>query len=78
MSLTQHCEFIFEYPCTNAGTLILFLVCFVSRLQASEVAAEIKRKLDKKEKKKKKRQKKLEALSTAEGDEEANGDVEVH
>ncbi|NP_957511.2 nucleolar protein 56 isoform 1 [Danio rerio] len=44
--------------------------------QASEVAAEIKRKLEKKEKKKKKRQKKLEALSTAEGDEETNGDVE--
>ncbi|XP_056301957.1 nucleolar protein 56 [Danio aesculapii] len=44
--------------------------------QASEVTAEIKRKLEKKEKKKKKRQKKLEALSTAEGDDEANGDVE--
>lgn len=42
------------------------------------MAAEIKRKLEKKEKKKKKRQKKLEALSTAEGDEETNGDVEVH
>ncbi|XP_059382035.1 nucleolar protein 56 [Carassius carassius] len=49
--------------------------------QASEVAAEIKRKLEKKEKKKKKREKrKLEALSTAEGDDEekANGEAEVH
>ncbi|KAF4098773.1 nucleolar protein 56 [Onychostoma macrolepis] len=46
--------------------------------QASEVAAEIKRKLEKKEKKKRKREKrKLEALSTAEGDEEkANGEAE--
>uniref|UniRef100_A0A672M3S0 Nucleolar protein 56 n=1 Tax=Sinocyclocheilus grahami TaxID=75366 RepID=A0A672M3S0_SINGR len=46
--------------------------------QASEVAAEIQRKLEKKEKKKKKREKrKLEALSTAEGDDEEkeNGDV---
>lgn len=50
-----------------------------SRSQATEVTAEIKRKLEKKEKKKKKREKrKLEALSTAEGDEEkANGDAEV-
>ncbi|MCI4386920.1 hypothetical protein PGIGA_G00068330, partial [Pangasianodon gigas] len=40
--------------------------------QAGEVAAEIKRKIEKKEKKKKKREKrKLEALSTAEGEEEA-------
>lgn len=49
-------------------------------MQAGEVAAEIKRKLEKKEKKKKKREKrKLEALSTAEGDdeEEANGEAEV-
>uniref|UniRef100_A0A8C2IM31 Nucleolar protein 56 n=1 Tax=Cyprinus carpio TaxID=7962 RepID=A0A8C2IM31_CYPCA len=49
-------------------------------VQAGEVAAEIKRKLEKKEKKKKKREKrKLEALSTAEGDdeEEANGEAEV-
>uniref|UniRef100_A0A671MRW5 Nucleolar protein 56 n=1 Tax=Sinocyclocheilus anshuiensis TaxID=1608454 RepID=A0A671MRW5_9TELE len=51
-------------------------------IQASEVAAEIKRKLEKKEKKKKKREKrKLEALSTAEGDDEepkkANGEAEV-
>uniref|UniRef100_A0A672LYF3 Nucleolar protein 56 n=1 Tax=Sinocyclocheilus grahami TaxID=75366 RepID=A0A672LYF3_SINGR len=49
--------------------------------QASEVAAEIQRKLEKKEKKKKKREKrKLEALSTAEGDDEekANGEAEVH
>ncbi|KAI4901484.1 hypothetical protein NFI96_012288 [Prochilodus magdalenae] len=55
--------------------------------EASEVAAEIKRKLDKKEKKKKKREKrKLEALSTAEGEEEkvevkkvkTNGDAEAH
>ncbi|KAK1788425.1 hypothetical protein P4O66_016860, partial [Electrophorus voltai] len=39
--------------------------------EASEVAAEIKRKLEKKERKKKKREKrKLEALSTAEGEEE--------
>lgn len=48
--------------------------------QASEVAAEIKRKLAKKEKKKRKReQRKLEALSTAEGDEDlkANGEAEV-
>ncbi|XP_051533061.1 nucleolar protein 56-like [Myxocyprinus asiaticus] len=59
--------------------------------QASEVATEIKRKLEKKEKKKKKREKrKLEALSTAEGEEdvkakkaksngeaEENGDAEV-
>uniref|UniRef100_A0A8C2AWA1 Nucleolar protein 56 n=1 Tax=Cyprinus carpio TaxID=7962 RepID=A0A8C2AWA1_CYPCA len=48
-------------------------------VQAGEVAAEIKRKLEKKEKKKKKREKrKLEALSTAEGDdeEEANGEAE--
>lgn len=50
--------------------------------QASEAAAEIKRKLEKKEKKKRKREKKkLEALSTAEGDDEevekANGDAEV-
>ncbi|XP_016311528.1 nucleolar protein 56-like isoform X2 [Sinocyclocheilus anshuiensis] len=50
-------------------------------IQASEVAAEIKRKLEKKEKKKKKREKrKLEALSTAEGDDEepkkANGEAE--
>lgn len=72
MSLTQHCE-----------------VCFIrleqmqihehfSRSQATEVTAEIKRKLEKKDKKKKKREKrKLEALSTAEGDEEANGDAEV-
>uniref|UniRef100_A0A8C2GW89 Nucleolar protein 56 n=1 Tax=Cyprinus carpio TaxID=7962 RepID=A0A8C2GW89_CYPCA len=49
--------------------------------QASEVAAEIKRKLEKKEKKKKKREKrKLEALSTAEGDDEepkkSNGEAE--
>ncbi|XDV38442.1 hypothetical protein PO909_007843 [Leuciscus waleckii] len=46
--------------------------------EATEVTAEIKRKLEKKEKKKKKREKrKLEALSTAEGDEEkANGDAE--
>ncbi len=40
--------------------------------QASEVASEIKRKLEKKEKKKRKREKKkLEALSTVEGDGEA-------
>lgn len=54
-------------------------------LQAGEVAAEIKRKIEKKEKKKKKREKrKLEALLTAEGDDEAveskkaksNGDAE--
>uniref|UniRef100_A0A8C1QRZ2 Nucleolar protein 56 n=1 Tax=Cyprinus carpio TaxID=7962 RepID=A0A8C1QRZ2_CYPCA len=48
-------------------------------VQAGEVVAEIKRKLEKKEKKKKKREKrKLEALSTAEGDdeEEANGEAE--
>ncbi|XP_016426662.1 nucleolar protein 56-like [Sinocyclocheilus rhinocerous] len=50
-------------------------------IQASEVAAEIKRKLEKKEKKKKKREKrKLEALSTAEGDDEepkkGNGEAE--
>ncbi|ROL47417.1 Nucleolar protein 56 [Anabarilius grahami] len=49
--------------------------------EASEAAAEIKRKLEKKEKKKRKREKrKLEALSTAEGDDEevekANGDAE--
>ncbi|KAI2651512.1 Nucleolar protein 56 [Labeo rohita] len=47
--------------------------------EASEVAAEIKRKLAKKEKKKRKReQRKLEALSTAEGDEDlkANGEAE--
>lgn len=53
-----------------------------SHSQASEAAAEIKRKLEKKEKKKRKREKrKLEALSTAEGDDEevekANGDAEV-
>lgn len=40
-------------------------------VQAGEVAAEIKRKLDKKEKKRlKKEKRKLEALSTAEGEEE--------
>ncbi|KAL7844123.1 hypothetical protein SRHO_G00226620 [Serrasalmus rhombeus] len=54
--------------------------------EASEAAAEIKRKLEKKEKKKKKREKRrLEALSTAEGEEEvevkkrkSNGDAEAH
>uniref|UniRef100_A0A672S174 Nucleolar protein 56 n=2 Tax=Sinocyclocheilus grahami TaxID=75366 RepID=A0A672S174_SINGR len=46
-------------------------------IQASEVAAEIKRKLEKKEKKKKKREKrKLEALSTAEGDDEEPKEAE--
>ncbi|KAI7795878.1 nucleolar protein 56 [Triplophysa rosa] len=52
--------------------------------EASDVVAEIKRKLEKKEKKKKKREKRrLETLSTAEGDEDvetkkakSNGDVE--
>lgn len=50
-----------------------------SHSQASEAAAEIKRKLEKKEKKKKKREKrKLQALSTAEDEvEKANGDAEV-
>uniref|UniRef100_A0A3B4EEK2 Nucleolar protein 56 n=1 Tax=Pygocentrus nattereri TaxID=42514 RepID=A0A3B4EEK2_PYGNA len=54
-------------------------------VEASEAAAEIKRKLEKKEKKKKKREKRrLEALSTAEGEEEvevkkrkSNGDAEA-
>ncbi|KAI5612834.1 nucleolar protein 56 isoform 1 [Silurus asotus] len=55
-------------------------------VQAGEVAAEIKRKIEKKEKKRKKREKrKSEALSTAEGEEEeveakkakANGDSET-
>ncbi|KAG9266267.1 nucleolar protein 56 [Astyanax mexicanus] len=54
--------------------------------EATEVAAEMKRKLEKKEKKKKKREKRrLEALSTAEGEEEkvevkkmkSNGDIEA-
>lgn len=40
-------------------------------LQATEVAAEVKRKLDKKEKKRKKREKKQQEL-------EANGDAEVN
>lgn len=43
-------------------------------LQATDVAAEVKRKLDKKEKKRKKREKKLQELE-ANGD--TNGDAEV-
>ncbi|KAJ8338736.1 hypothetical protein SKAU_G00355220 [Synaphobranchus kaupii] len=58
-------------------------------IEAGEVAAEMKRKLEKKEKKRRKRERKLEALSTGEGEEEeeeeaksngkndANGDAEA-
>lgn len=85
MSLTQqtaqHLLFF-----SNIQTCLGF--CFISffSLQAGEMAAEIKRKIEKKEKKKKKREKrKLEALSTAEGEEEevgakkakSNGDAET-
>ena len=74
MSLTQLCFIVKTNQHISALTLLKYF-SFPSS-QATDVAAEMKRKLDKKEKKRKKREKKLEELDTN-GDTNAEPEVSL-